>query len=253
MMSEPTLHGRTALVTGGNSGIGLATARLFVQRGGRVLITGRDRTTLDAAVDELGEAATAVQADVQSLPDIDRTVDAAKACFDHLDLLFVNAGAGIFAPITDIDEATYDQMMDSNLKGAFFTIQKALPLFNGGGGSIVVNTSVAGVKAYPYSSVYAASKAGLRSFVRTYAAELAERGIRVNSVAPGSVVTPALARMGIPPEALDAAAQELAEHTLLKRVGKPEEIAETVLFLASPGAAHITGIELYADGGAHQV
>jgi NAD(P)-dependent dehydrogenase (short-subunit alcohol dehydrogenase family) len=252
-VTVPSWEGRTALVTGGNSGIGLATARLFVARGGRVVITGRDASTLDAAVAELGEAARGVQVDVTDLADIDRAIDEAKAFLTRLDLLFVNAGEGIFAPVTDIDETAYDRMMDGNLKGAFFTMQKALPLFNGGGGAIVANTSVAGVKAYPYSSVYAAGKAGLRALVRTFAGELAERGIRVNAVAPGSVLTPALSRMGVPPEAMDAIVEDLRQSTVLKRVGTPEEVAETVLFLASPAAAHITGVELYADGGSHQM
>jgi len=242
---------KTALITGGNSGIGLATARLFVARGGRVVITGRDRSTLDAAVAELGEAARGVPADMANLDEIDNTIDEAKSFLTRLDLLFVNAGQGIFAPVTDLDEASYDQMLDGNLKGAFFTMQKALPLFNGTGGTIVANTSVVGVKAFPYTSVYAASKAGLRALVRNFAGELAPRGIRVNAIAPGSVVTPALSRMGVPPEGMDAVIEELAHHTLLKRVGTAEEIAETVLFLASPAAAHITGVELYADGGAH--
>jgi len=243
---------KTALITGGNSGIGLATARLFVERGGRVVITGRDPGTLEAALGELGKAARAVRVDVGHISDIERAVAEAKSFLGHIDLLFVNAGGATFKSIEEVDEAAYDSMMNGNLKGAFFTVQKALPLL-ARGASIVVNGSVAGVKGLPQTSVYSATKAGLRSFVRTFAAELAERGIRVNAVAPGPIETPALNRLGLAPEAVTTAIQGLVDQTLLKRIGTAEEIAESVLFLASPQASYITGVELCVDGGLAQV
>jgi NAD(P)-dependent dehydrogenase (short-subunit alcohol dehydrogenase family) len=246
-------QGRTAVVTGGNSGIGLATARKLVAEGANVVIMGRDAKTLDAAVKELGPRARGVRGDVAKLADLDRLFQETKAAFGKVDVLFVNAGLAEFRPFTDIDEAFYDKTTDVNVKGAFFTAQKALPLFPKEGGSIVFNTSVVGSKGWPNMSVYAPTKASLRSLVRVLAGELAPRAIRVNAVAPGPIDTPIYGRMGMPPEAVKEFAAGIQTQVPLKRFGTPEEIADAVLFLASPQASYVTGIELSVDGGIGQV
>ena len=246
------LKGKVAVVTGGNSGIGLATARRFQEEGAKVIIAGRSRTTLDEAVKSIGNGILAVQADVSRLEDVDKLYAEVAKKYGKIDVLFVNAGVAKFAPLAQTTESTYDEQFDINIKGAYFTIQKALPLLNDGA-SIILNTSVADRKGTANTSAYSATKAALRSLARTAAAELADRGIRVNTVAPGPIVTPIFGRTGLPQEAIDGFAKEIVSKVPLKRFGQPEEVASAVAFLASQDASYITGVELSVDGGYGQV
>ena len=246
------LEGKTALVTGGNSGIGLATAKRFQEEGARVAISGRSKKTLDEAVKNLGNGLLAVQADVAKLSDLDKLFAEVSQKLGKIDVLFVNAGIAIFAPLAETSEALYNEMFDINVKGAYFTIQKALPLLNDGA-SIILNTSVADQKGIAGGTVYAATKAAMRSFARTMAAELVGRGIRVNTVAPGPIVTPILERTGLPQEAVDEFGKMLIALNPMKRFGKPEEVAGVVAFLASQDSSYMTGVEVNVDGGAGQL
>ncbi len=246
------LEGKTALVTGGNSGIGLATAKRFQEEGARVAISGRSKKTLDDAVKSLGNGLLAVQADVAKLSDLDKLFAEVSQKLGKIDVLFVNAGIAIFAPLAETSEALYNEMFDINVKGAYFTIQKALPLLNDGA-SIILNTSVADQKGIAGGTVYAATKAAMRSFARTMAAELVGRGIRVNTVAPGPIVTPILERTGLPQEAIDEFGKMLIALNPMKRFGKPEEVAGVVAFLASQDSSYMTGVEVNVDGGAGQL
>src|ERR1700683_3717411 len=196
------LTGKKALITGGNSGIGLATAKLFHQEGAKVAITGRDQKTLDEAVKIIGEGTLAVKADVSKLADIDKFYAQVSAKFGKIDALFANAGIAKFAPASDSTEQLYDETFDINVKGLYFTLQKALPLLNDNAG-IVLNASVVGTKGYAGASVYSATKAAVRSLARTFAAELVDRGIRVNVVSPGPIETPILGKAGMPQAAQD--------------------------------------------------
>lgn len=243
---------KIAVVTGGNSGIGLAAAQKLMAEGAQVVIFGRNAETLETARQQLGDSAIAVQGDVAKAADLDQLFQTVKDRFGKLDVLFVNAGIAKFAPIDQTEESLYDQSFDINVKGAYYTIQKALPLFTNGG-AIVVNTSGTNVKGIPGASVYAATKAALRSIVRTLAAELSDRGIRVNAVSPGPVETPIYDRLGMPQEMLAGFSQSLQAQVPLKRFGKPEEIAEAVTFLASDAASYVQGTELAVDGGYAQV
>jgi NAD(P)-dependent dehydrogenase (short-subunit alcohol dehydrogenase family) len=246
------LEGKTALVTGGNSGIGLATAKRFQEEGARVAISGRSKKTLDDAVKSLGNGLLAVQADVAKLSDLDKLFAEVSQKLGKIDVLFVNAGIAMFAPLAETSEALYNEMFDINVKGAYFTIQKALPLLNDGA-SIILNTSVADQKGIAGGTVYAATKAAMRSFARTMAAELVGRGIRVNTVAPGPIVTPILERTGLPQEAVDEFGKMLIALNPMKRFGKPEEVAGVVAFLASQDSSYMTGVEVNVDGGAGQL
>jgi NAD(P)-dependent dehydrogenase (short-subunit alcohol dehydrogenase family) len=246
------LEGKVAVVTGGNSGIGLAAARRLQQEGAKVAISGRSRETLDAAVKTIGNGVLAVQADVAVLAEIDKLYAEVSRKFGKIDVLFVNAGVGKFAPLSGTSENLYDELFDINVKGAYFSIQKALPYLNDGA-SIILNTSVADNKGMIGGSAYAATKAAMRSLARTAAAELAERGIRVNTVAPGPILTPLFDRTGMPKEAVDEFAKSLVAKVPMKRFGKPEEVAGTVAFLASEDASYITGVEINVDGGLGQV
>lgn len=246
------LTGKVAVITGGNSGIGLAVARRFVTEGARVALFGRDETTLDAAVAELGDGAIGVVGDVQNHEDLDRLYHDVRAAYGSIDLLFVNAGVASVRPIEDVDEAHFDHLFGVNVKGAYFTVQKALPLLNDGG-AIVLNTSIANQTGNPSMSVYSATKAALRSLARTFSAELVDRGIRVNAVSPGPIETPIFDRMGLPEEAKEAMAASFAERVPLKRFGSAEEIASAVLFLSSPESSFVLGHELVVDGGMTQL
>lgn len=242
--------GKVAVVIGGNSGIGLASARAFANEGARVIITGRDSETLRAAARELGHAARAHRSDISDLSQIEALFAQIRADQDRIDVLFVNAGVGAFLPIEAVTEADWDHIQDINLKGVFFTVQKALPLLSRGS-SIVLTGSIGALKGIPTGSVYSASKAGLRALGRSFAAELVGRGIRVNVVSPGPVETPIIHRTGgLPPEAVPALREQMIANTPMKRMGAPEEVAEAVLFLASDAAAFVTGVDFLVDGGA---
>lgn len=246
------LEGKTALVTGGNSGIGLATAKRLQEEGARVAISGRSKKTLDEAVKNLGNGLVAIQSDVAKLSDLDKLYAEVSQKLGKLDVLFVNAGIAKFAPLAETSESLYDEMYDINVKGAYFTIQKALPLLNDGA-SIILNTSVADQKGIAGGTVYASTKAAMRSFARTMAAELVGRNIRVNTVAPGPIVTPILERTGLPPEAVDEFGKMFIALNPMKRFGQPEEVAGVVAFLASQDASYMTGVEINVDGGVGQL
>ena len=246
------LEGKVAVVTGGNSGIGLATAKRLQEEGARVAISGRSRKTLDEAVKAIGNGVLAVQADVAKLADLDKLYTEVSQKLGKIDVLFVNAGIGKFASLAETSESAYDELFDINTKGAYFTIQKAIPLLNDGA-SIILNTSVVDNQGQVGASAYSATKAALRSFARTAAAELAGRGIRVNTVAPGPIVTPIFGRTGLQKEAVDEFAKQIVAKVPLKRFGQPEEVAATVAFLASRDASYITGVEINVDGGLGQI
>ena len=246
------LNGKVAVVTGGNSGIGLATAKRLQEEGAQVVISGRSKKTLDEAVRTIGNGVLAIQADVSQLDELDKLYGEVSKKLGKIDVLFVNAGVAKFAPFADTSESTYDEQFGTNVKGAYFTIQKALPLLNDGA-SIILNTSVAGSKGNIATSAYSATKAALRSLARTAAAELVGRGIRVNAVAPGPIVTPIFEKTGLPKEAIDEWAKQILERVPMKRFGQPEEVTATVAFLASEDASYITGVEINVDGGVGQI
>ena len=246
------LEGKVAVVTGGNSGIGLATAKRFQEEGARVAISGRSRKTLDEAVKTIGNGVVAVQSDVAKLSDVDKLYSEVSRKLGKIDVLFVNAGIVKFLPLAETSESAYDEQFDINIKGAYFTIQKALPFLNDGA-SIILNTSVADSTGTAGTSAYSATKAALRSLARTAAAELAARSIRVNAVAPGPIVTPIFGRTGLSKEAFDEIAKDIVAQVPMKRFGQPEEVASVVAFLASKDASYITGVEINVDGGMGQI
>jgi NAD(P)-dependent dehydrogenase (short-subunit alcohol dehydrogenase family) len=246
------LKGKVAVITGGNSGIGLATAKEFLEQGAKVVISGRDQKTLDEAAKALGPDVLVVRADVAKLPEIDKLFAAVKAKFGRIDVLFVNAGIGKFVPFEAVTEELYDAVLDINLKGAYFTIQKALPLL-ADGASIVLNASINAHIGMENSSVYSASKAALLSLARTLSADLVGRNIRVNAISPGPVTTPILGRVGLDADALEQVRQRITSHVPLKRFGRPEEIAKAALFLASSDSSFLLGSEIVADGGMSQL
>lgn len=243
--------GKTVVITGGTSGIGLATAKLFLREGARVLVTGRTPKTLESARVELGEGAIVLQSDAASLTDIDALAAKAKESFGKVDVLFVNAGIGRFVPFDQMTEAVYDEMFTLNAKGPYFTVQKLLPLMPEGS-AVILTTSIANEKGIPAASAYGAAKAALRSFARTLAAELLPRGIRVNAVSPGPIATPIMGKMGLPQEMMDQFAVQIVEGNPMKRMGQSEEVAKAVAFLAFD-ATFTTGAELAVDGGATQL
>lgn len=246
------LKNKTAVITGGNSGIGLATAREFINEGARVIIMGRDRKTLDAAVKELGPNASGVQGDITKLADLDKLFAEAKSKFGKIDILFANAGVALFAPFDQTDENLLDANLNVNVKGSFYTVQKALGLLSEKS-SIIFNTSVVNVKGFPGTSAYSASKAALRSLVRTLATELIEKGVRVNAVSPGPIDTPIYGRLGMPAEAVKDMAAGFEQMVPMKRFGQASEVAKAVLFFASEDSSFVTGSELAIDGGLTQL
>jgi len=244
-------QGKKVVITGGTSGSGLATAKMLLGGGARVLVTGRSQAGLESAQKEIGKDALVVSSDARSLTDIDALASRVKAEFDTFDLLFVNAGFPLFAPLENTTEAMYDEMFNLNAKGPFFAVQKLAPLINRGG-AVVLTTSVANVKGSPNQATYAASKAALRSFARVLAAELLPREIRVNAVTPGPIDTPIIGKV-FPEKGVAAHVREQAIATNpMKRFGMPEEIAKAVLFLAFD-ATFTTGAELPVDGGWSQL
>jgi NAD(P)-dependent dehydrogenase (short-subunit alcohol dehydrogenase family) len=245
-------EGKTVVITGGNSGIGLAAAKMFQEEGARVAISGRDQKTLDEAVKTIGGDTLAVKADVTKVADIDKLFAQVAAKFGKIDALFANAGIAKFATVGDSTEQMFDETFDINVKGLYFTVQKALPHLNDNAG-IVLNSSVVNAKGNPATSVYSASKAAVRSLARTFAAELVGRGIRVNVVSPGPIETPILERGGMPQAAQDQFAENVKARVPMKRFGTPEEVGHAVLFLASSEASYITGVDLKVDGGTGQV
>ena len=247
------LTGKVALITGGSSGIGLATAKCFVAEGAHVFITGRRQLELDAAVKEIGDGVTGVRSDISSIADLDQLFTKIKAQKGRLDILFANAGGGAFVPLEQVTEAHFDKYFGINVKGTLFTVQKALPLMSEGS-AIIITGSQASIKGIPAFGVYAATKAALRSFARTWAVDLKGRNIRVNVVSPGTVVTPAYkSELGLSDEQIEQFKVQAAATTPLGRTGTPEEIAKVVLFLASDDSSFITGTELFVDGGAAQI
>jgi NAD(P)-dependent dehydrogenase (short-subunit alcohol dehydrogenase family) len=246
------LEGKVAVITGGNSGIGLATAQQFVSEGAYIFITGRRQSELDAAVKQIGENVSSVQGDVSNLEDLDRLYAKVKEQKGIIDILFANAGVGELALLGTITEAQFDKIFGVNVKGLLFTVQKALPMFRDGG-SIILNASIGGSKGIEATSVYSATKAAIRSFARTWAAELKHRRIRVNAISPGPIDTPAFNGLARTREEVDQIKTNLASKVPLGRMGMPDEVAKAVLFLASSDSSFITGIELFVDGGMAQI
>ncbi|MBV6696862.1 glucose 1-dehydrogenase [Kitasatospora aureofaciens] len=239
------LQGKVAVITGGTAGIGLATAKLFVEEGAHVFITGRRQKQLDDAVKEIGGTVSGVQGDVAELADLDRLYEIVKAK-GRIDIVFANAGLGEFASLEDATEAHFDKIFNINVKGAFFTVQKALPLLNDGA-SIILAGSVASVKGTPAFSVYGASKAAIRNFVRGWTVELKDRRIRSNVLSPGPIETPLIAMQ--PQDAI----AKITSTIPMGRMGQPDEVAKAALFLASDDSTFVTGIELFVDGGRAQI
>ena len=248
-----TLEGKIAVITGGSSGIGLATAKRFVDEGAHVVITGRREKELKDAAASINGNVTTVAGDASRLGDLDRLYAIVKEKYGHIDILFANAGAGTIAPLATATEAHFDQTFDLNVKGLFFTVQKALPLIKDGG-SIILTSSVSNVLGLPGFSTYAASKAAVRNFARAWTLELKDRRIRVNAMSPGPTETPALeTTTGLTREQAEQAAGQFASQIPMGRRGKPEEIAAAVTFLASDESSFVTGVDFAVDGGMAQV
>lgn len=243
-----SLEGKVALVTGGSSGIGLATAKELHANGAKVVITGRNAAGLEAAAQQIGDDTLGVVADSSRLSDIDDLMARIAEVFGKLDILFVNAGIFKGGALETVDEATFDGMMAANLKGAYFTVQKALPLLNSPA-SIIFNGSVNALTGIPDSSVYTAGKGAIHALARALAAELIGRGIRVNTISIGPTATQLLARSGSPQSILDAQDVARIQHSPLKRLGQPEEVAKVAVFLASDASSFVVGSEIAADGG----
>jgi len=246
------LEGKIALITGGNGGIGLATAKQFVNEGAYVFITGRREPELAAAVKQIGRNVTGVQGDVSNLGDLDRLFAQIKREKGRLDIVFANAGVAKYAPLGSITEDLYDSIFDINVKGLLFTVQKALPLLPDGA-SIILNASIVASKGFSANSVYSATKAAVRSFARTWTTDLKDRRIRVNAVSPGSIDTPGLSDLLASSEVGEQRKKMISNTVPLSRFGTADEIAKAIIFLASDEASYITGTELFVDGGIAQV
>lgn len=251
-MNTQRLKGKVALITGGNSGIGLATALLFRDEGAKVVITGRDERSLMEAKEKLGPDALALKNDVSNLKDLDRLFETIKITFGGLDVVFANAGVADFVPMDQVDEAYYTRMMDINVKGLYFTVQKAAPLLREGASIILTGSSI-NVKGRPGGSVYGASKAAVRSLARSFSSELVSKGARVNVLSPGPIETPIFKKMGKDQEGYESMMEKFKKSVPLKRLGRPEEIAKVALFLASDDSSFLLGSEIYADGGVSQL
>ena len=246
------LERKIALVTGGNSGIGLATAKQFVDEGAYVFITGRREQELARAAKEIGRNVTAVQSDAANLADLDRLFTQIKREQGRLDILFANAGVARYAPLGSITEEFYDSIFDINVKGVLFTVQKALPLMPDGA-SIILNASIVASKGFSSNSVYSATKAAVRSFARTWTTDLKDRRIRVNAVSPGTIDTPGLSDLLASSEVGEPRKKMISDTVPLGLFGRPDEIAKAVVFLASDDSSYMTGTELFVDGGIAQV
>jgi NAD(P)-dependent dehydrogenase (short-subunit alcohol dehydrogenase family) len=246
------LEGKVAVVTGGNSGIGLATARRFAAEGAHVFITGRRQAELDEAVKQLGQRVTGVQGDVSHLTDLDRLFATVKQQQGRLDVLFANAGVTALTPLGSITEEDFNKVFNINVKGLLFAVQKALPLF-ADGGSIILNASIVASKGFEASSVYSASKAAVRSFARCWTTDLKHRKIRVNVISPGYTETSILNKAGLTQERVDELKVGFVAAVPMGRMGRPDEVAKAAVFLASDDSSYVTGIELFVDGGMAQV
>lgn len=246
------LANKVALVTGGNSGIGLATAVEFAAEGAKVIITGRRQQAIDEALKHIGHDAVGIQGDVSSLADLDRLFAEIKAKYGHIDVLFANAGLAEVAPFGMVTEEHFDREFDINVKGLFFTVQKALPLLQDGS-SIILNASIAASKGMAAFSVYSATKAAVRSFARSWTTDLKERKIRVNAISPGPIETPIFGKMGLTEEQAAGFGAAVVPQIPLGRFGAASEIAKAALFLACDDSSYVTGIELTVDGGMAQV
>lgn len=242
------LQNKVAVITGGNSGIGFATAQEFIAEGAQVVITGRNEAAVNEAVARLGDQAFGVVSDAASMSDLHQLADKVRARHALIDVLFVNAGVAFFTPIAQVDEVHFDSQFNINVKGAYFTIQQLLPLMNDNG-SIILNTSTNASMGMPGSSVYSATKAALITFARTLSAELLDRKIRVNAISPGPVSTPIYGKLGMPPEMLQQVAGSIQQQIPMKRFGAPEEIAKIATFFASDDSSFVLGEELIAGGG----
>jgi NAD(P)-dependent dehydrogenase (short-subunit alcohol dehydrogenase family) len=246
------LDGKVALITGGNSGIGLATAKRFVQEGAYVFITGRTQSKLDAAVKQVGTNVTGVQGDVGKLGDLDRLYEQIKKEKGKLDIVFANAGIAQYASLGNIDEEHFDSIFNGNVKGMLFTVQKALPLMPDGA-SVILNASVVATKGMPSTSVYSATKAAVRSFARTWTTDLKARRIRVNTISPGPIDTEGLRELFGSSQVGQERLKSISSTVPLGRLGLPDEIAKAVVFLASDDSSYVTGTEFFVDGGFAQV
>ena len=238
------LNGKVALITGGSTGIGLAIAKRFIEEGAQVAITGRTKDTLAEAKKELGSKALTIQSDISKLKDIAAMIAEVREKFERIDILVANAGIAKFAPLDQSSEEFFDEQFNTNVKGLYFSVQNAVPLIPDGG-AIVLIASVVASKGFPGASVYSATKAAVRSFGRTLAAELAPRRIRVNTISPGPIMTPIFGKSGLTPEE----SQQFIQGVALKRFGQPEEVASAALFLASEEASFVLGAEVLVDGG----
>lgn len=247
-MSRNRFEGKVAVVTGGNSGIGLAAARAYAREGAKVAITGRDEKTLQAAAQDIGPDTLALRSDAGKLADIDQAMAEIKKRFGKIDALFVNAGIGRFSPFEQVTEALFDEVMNINLKGVFFTIQKAVPLM-APGSAVVINASINGHMGMANASVYGAAKAALHNLAKGISTDLLGKGIRVNTVSPGPIATPILSRMGMDDKQLKETKDWITSQVPMKRFGTPEEIASIALYLTAPESSYIIGTDVIVDGG----
>lgn len=246
------LDGKVAVITGGNSGMGLAAAKLFVHEGAKVVITGRDQAALDAATREIGDGGDAFRSDISKVADLEALSAHVKEKYGRVDVIFANAGGGRPGAFEQVSEDDFDFTVDTNLKGTFFTVQKLVPLMTAGG-SVILNTSILASQGRGGFSVYAASKAAIRSLARSLTAELSAKGIRTNALAPGQIDTDIMRKVGMSDDMIDQVRQQASAQIPMARTGTAEEVAKVVLFLASDDSSYVTGVELSVDGGWAQI